>query len=154
MGKHRKLIIYLVFAISVIYGVYFHFLGDNEPKPENQTKNARTEKQVKNQAGGAVLASADNSFILPAGWGRNPFRLLTETASTIHSNEPINKTGRIPRLTAISYYEGESCFTIIDNRVLQPGEEVSDWRVLSVKKNYVIIRRDNIEKKLMLGEIN
>jgi len=139
MGKHRKFIIYLIFIISVIYGVYFHFLSDNKTKPENHTENSRTEKQVENyienQAREAVLAFADNSFILPAGWGRNPFRLLTETASTIHSNKPINKTGRMPRLTAISYYEGESCFTIIDKRVLQPGEEVSGWRVLSVKKD-------------------
>ncbi len=158
MGKYRKLIVYLIFIISVIYGVYFHFLSDSKTKPENQTENARTEKRVENyiedQARAAILASAHNSFILPAGWGRNPFKLLTETASTIHSREPINKTGRMPRLTGISYYEGEPCFTIIDNRILRPGEEVSGWRVLSVKKDYVIIRRDNVEKKLLLGEIN
>ncbi len=147
MAKIRKIIIAIIFTFSVIYGAYFHFLGD-----DRSTKSSRPENTAA-PAATAQAAAATKRLIasIPDHWGRNPFR--TEDYSTGDSNrEIIDRANAIPELTGISYYENESSFAILNNKVLQVGDKTNGWQVLSIERNYVKVKSIEGVEQLILRE--
>lgn len=148
MSKFRKNIIYIIFLCSAIYGVKFHFFTDDDSlKVETLTESTPSVQQ------NVVVNSEPSSEILklPDNWGRDPFRndVTIEGGSAEYSS---NETTTAPELTGISYYKSEASYAIINNRILQAGETIDGWQVLSIYNDYVKVSSLESTKILALGE--
>jgi len=146
-GKFRKILIYIIFSSSVLYGIYFHVFSDEKSKAEKRQVNHQTAQTADVKQ--ASLAPDQNN--IPYGWGINPFhsREHFDSESTDNAGEQANTS---PGLTGIAYYLNEPGYVIIDNKVLRAGEAIGGWKVLRISKDYVKIGNPNGVKTLTLGE--
>ncbi|MCP4584285.1 MAG: hypothetical protein GY839_21950 [candidate division Zixibacteria bacterium] len=160
MGNKRKILVYIVFACSVIYGGWFHFLGDDESKkPARSAVNRTADESVINEIVGqktpreaGLTPVSIQTLSVPSGWGRNPFRdhRPSRTGAT-RSSEP--KTTGKPHLTGISYHKDRASFAIINNKVIQANEKIDGWHVVSIYRDYVLIKKSGAIEKLTMGEL-
>jgi hypothetical protein len=136
--ERRKIIIYAIFSVTVLYGIYFHFLsGDSKKSPGPA---ARPSMEV------------DAAFALPMGEdlsGRDPGQVSDIRPGVIgegHRNPFLKKntgkesgerTGRRiqytrPNLSAISA-GGPDTFVIANGRVLKIGDSIGAWKLLEAE---------------------
>ncbi|RKX20052.1 MAG: hypothetical protein DRP26_02360 [Candidatus Zixiibacteriota bacterium] len=148
-GKFRKYAIYVVFVVAVAYGINFHFLRDNHipDKEKNKPSQDGITQDYKEKV------SLGTAFNLPKSWGRNPFGYKENIVENSDGN-PINKVNGIPSLTGISYNKEGMNYAIIDNKVVQEGDEINDWKVLLIRMDYVKIKNAGVVKKLNLRDSN
>ncbi len=147
----RQYLVYGIFIVSVIYGIYYHFLNTNKIEYNN------TPDPVEIQTAGfemddfiAVDIAQDT---LPSGWGRNPF-LPHESIKTPESENRYTDSDASIRLTGISYYEDGASFAVIDNKILQEGDRINQWQIISILENSVKVKNAYGIKTIKLGELN
>jgi hypothetical protein len=136
--NRRQIIIYSIFAVVSVYGIYFHFLS-GEP-----TKQA----EIKTPTANTAVGSAPDSFEIPVPANdivkvpdsssaiqryptRNPFKnrnanYIKKPAAGI----PINSAR--PNITAISG-NGAEALVIADNKVIKIGEKIGNWKLVRVE---------------------
>ena len=98
------------------------------------------------------LTTSSQSVTLPKGWGRNPFRShipVTRQAAGRSDQSSVNRL----HLTGISYHEDRASFAIINNKVVQATEAIGGWQVVSIYRDYVMIKKSKIVEKLMMGDM-
>jgi hypothetical protein len=134
--QSRKSIIYLIFAATVAYGFYFHFLsdrsgtssGENESNllsPAAMTGN-RTDRPV------ALQSAMVRDKIKVPDWKRDPFRKTARTNPTVTGKNPSkNIIPDKPRVSAVSGTGGEA-MVIADGRMLKIGEKIGPWKLVDV----------------------
>jgi hypothetical protein len=158
MGNKRKYLIYIVFALSVLYGIWFHFIREEkgagpEPKAGSPAiaQNICMAENDDNITDDPIPRWAGiNLPSLPDKWGKDPF-LVHNTGGTANNNYTGLNTNE-PRLTGISYHQNTPSFAIINNKVLQVNDKVDGWKITSIYDNYVLIKKSGKTKKLMMGE--
>lgn len=145
-SKVRKYVVYVIFVVAVAYGINFHFLQDNSVPEEEKHEPYQTETTPDN----TETASLGTTYNLPKGWGRNPFKHKKNIVGNAYQS-PINKMDDMPRLTGISYNKEGLNYAIINNRVIQEGDKIDNWKVLLIRLDYVKIKNAGDVKKLVLG---
>jgi len=158
MGNKRKYLIFTVFTLSVIYGAWFHFIrGENKAESDSPgTIPVATQNVDEDYNNSDILNDPSSSLTaieLPVPsdkWGKDPF-LVHKAGEIIKNNYTELNTGE-PKLTGISYHRDSPSFAIINNKVLQTGDKIDGWQLVSIYNNYVIMTKSGITKKLIMGE--
>jgi hypothetical protein len=74
----RRLILYLIFVVTVIYGVYFHFLSGRDPetsvKNELESESATYTIDSPGNRHTESLSKEDSKDTVTLEWERDPFR--------------------------------------------------------------------------------
>lgn len=132
----RKYIVYTLFIFSLAYGIRFHFLsGDNEPQTVAQEPSRVQNSEVKiTPAEVGKLDRKENK------WGGNPFKSFEAPKRASFG------------LTGISFDDSGPSYAVVNNRVVQTGDEIAGWIVSSIRPGYVLITNKGIVEKLALGD--
>ncbi|GAB6263260.1 MSHA biogenesis protein MshK [Photobacterium sp. R1] len=88
-------------------------------------------------AGISLLARAESDPTAPLGW-----QAPAAPKKTV--------TRRLPELQGIVCPQQEKCSVILDNRVVQPGEQISGYTLKSVQDDAVILQRGGRQWRLAL----
>lgn len=132
----RKIAIYSLFGLVVIYGFYFHFFSGeraiNRGKSHTPVMESSASANRVAAAGSTVrapkipLASPE---IIVKMWKKDPFfnnRDYKTNASVTRFDKPDNADE--PRLSAISRANGIK-MAVVNGRVLRIGDSVGVWRL-------------------------
>jgi hypothetical protein len=154
MKKRKNTFVYIIFAVSVIYGLYFHLI-ENSGKKTNTAPIASEDTIEAVEPETADMSDmpvrAVELAAIPAGWG-NPLFVPESDTPTAGSESDGGEFDGLPRLSAISFYHGAQSFAILNNKVVQAGEKVDGWQVLKITGDYVTIKNRFSTNKLSLGE--
>ena len=159
MENKRKIIIYAVFFLSVIYAGWFHFIRSQDAADKKNSAIMKSNIPNTGHSGAALLSDSGLSVDkielaktqpIPDGWGRDPFSDHSTSGASNNSRLSPASPG-IPRLTAISYYDNDVSFAILDNKVVTEGDKIGSWTVLAIRDNIVVIRRPGQVENLTLG---
>jgi hypothetical protein len=136
--SRRKISIYLVFIISVTYGVYFHFIQNHKP-----SANKHEPKPIENSVAEPIKIPQNHvkTFEIPPSWGINPFQ--PERLDKVETdNVNYSASDGLPSLTGISFYHNDLSYAIIDNEIVQSGDKINDWLIIAINKNFVQIKNE------------
>jgi hypothetical protein len=135
----RKLIIYLVFAATVAYGVHFHFLANRDREisgqfePGGQLSASPADVQGNLQA--RIGSGMDHTANQDLEWKRNPFRNDRRVEKkAVRSSTPRIEVPDKPTISAISRTGGQ-VMVVADGRVLRIGEKTGPWRLVDVRND-------------------
>lgn len=158
MGNKRKYLVYTIFILSIFYGVWFHFIRDDNstgPNPPGTTSTAV--QRINNEDNTANITNDPAPHLeaielpSPSGkWGKDPF--MVHSAGKISYNEYAASGTGEPKLTGISYHHNSPNFAIINNKVLQESDKIAGWQIMSIYNDYVVIKKSGVIKKLMMGD--
>lgn len=139
--QRRKVIVYSIFAVTLIYGGYFHFFsGDGYG---HRTPDAQSGIDT---PGAAMVAASANSPSQLSSRGREKGNSAEEWRGDPFRNDhkyrrpsaPIpmkqNRALQPPRLSAISVSEHGS-MAVVDGRVVAVGQKIGDWRLIEVTED-------------------
>ncbi|MCM0149277.1 MSHA biogenesis protein MshK [Photobacterium galatheae] len=88
-------------------------------------------------AGLSLLVRAESDPTAPLGWQAPATQKKTAQR-------------RLPELQGIVCPQQETCSVILDNRVVQPGEQISGYTLKSVQDDAVILQRGGRQWRLAL----
>jgi hypothetical protein len=143
--QRRKVIIYSIFVVTLVYGAYFHFFsGDGNG---NRVSDALFRIDT---PGPAMVVASANPLTQPSSGGKedsnsalkwisDPFRNDHEyrrPSAPISAKE--NQVLQRPRLSAISASEHGS-MAVVDGRVVAVGQKVGDWRLIEVTEEAALL---------------
>lgn len=132
----RKIAIYSLFVLAVIYGFYFHFLGGERTISKAKSNTPVMESSVSVNrvvtAGNAhrkpEIAPASPEIIVKK-WKKDPFfnyRNYKTNSSVNRLDKPDNANK--PRLSAISRANGIK-MAVVNGKVLRIGDRIGVWRL-------------------------
>jgi hypothetical protein len=154
MQKRKNIFVYIIFAVSVIYGLYFHLVENSGRKTTGMpvaTDSVIEEIEPEAASIADMPIRADQLVAIPKGWG-NPLFVPENNTRTTGNYSEGDEFGGLPRLSAISFYRGAKSFAIINNKVVQAGEKVDGWQVVSIASEHVFVKNRFGTNKLSLGE--
>lgn len=126
---------YTLFIFSAAYGIHFHFLsGHNEP----QTVAGET-SQVQKSEVNLTQAEVKKVNRKDYRWGGNPFKSFKASKRASLG------------LTGISFNDNGLSYAVVNNRVVQTGDEIAGWIVTSIRPGYVLLTKKGVVEKLVLG---
>lgn len=142
----RTMIIYTVFVVALIYGMYFHFFsGDG-----NKDGISRDSSGIK--APDPVLAAtvADipaqssarqgDDINYEDGWKGDPFRNDQKyKKSPKPKAAPKVRRVKKPQLSAISVSE-TGAMAVVDGRIVAVGEKIGSWRLIEVTDDAALFK--------------
>ena len=108
MENKRKIIIYAVFFLSVIYAGWFHFIRSQDAADKKNSAIMKSNIPNTGHSGAALLSDSGLSVDkielaktqpIPDGWGRDPFSDHSTSGASNNSRLSPASPG-IPRLTA------------------------------------------------------
>jgi len=151
--ERRKIIIYIIFAVTVAYGIYFHLLsGETSPKkpgvPQQQAAspvNAQRQTVAPAMAAASIIpqstpktASKDKS--IKDDWKRNPFARgrAPKIASPVKTARGV-PIPRKPRVSAISNTK-DGKMDIADGKILRIGESINKWTLVDIRDDAALFR--------------
>lgn len=136
--ERRKIIIYVIFLVTLGYGVYFHFLsGDSKTTRRHGTgpATAINAALVLPPLPDSTFRNGENSndtpLIVQNSRPRNPFLKKTRShASAPIAAKPVHYAK--PIVTAISP-GGTDTFVIANGRLLRIGETIGAWTLINAE---------------------
>ncbi len=93
---------------------------------------------------GATWASQDPTA--PLGWN--------QPVGTSSSAKPVAKRYRVPTLSSIMCQTDNQCTAILNNQIVEQGQSVRGYRVVSITNEFVTLKRGNRQWKLELFGLN
>ena len=146
--------IYALFVFAVGYGIYFHFLSDENNQPAKYESYPQKELTAAIAQISVSDAVANAKAELPANsnydWGRNPFKSKTASVSR-NKVAPISHVRvALPRLSAISI-DGLDTFVVANNRVISTGEKIGIWKFRKADKEKALFEGPNGPVWVQLG---
>ena len=134
--QSRKSIIYLIFAATVAYGFYFHFLSDRSGTSSGESESNRESLMAlagsRNDRPAALQSAAARDETEVPDWKRDPFRKTANVNPTVTRKSPSrNIIPDKPEVSAISG-TGREAMVIADGRMLKIGEKTGPWRLINV----------------------
>jgi hypothetical protein len=146
--ERRKIIIYAIFAVTLAYGIYFHFLsGDSkaEYQPDVNPSAPARAAFVMPDTGGPLIRDDENpKDIRPVRNNdrpRNPFlRESKGKASSFHAGKPVQYAK--PTISAISP-GGPETFVVANNRILKIGESTGVWTLVKAENGQALFSGPN-----------
>jgi hypothetical protein len=139
--ERRKVVIYSIFIVTLIYGGYFHFFSDKGYGDRTPDTLSRI-----GVPGAAMVAASANPTNHPSSgareerngaeeWGIDPFRNdLKYRRPSAPATIKENRILRQPRLSAVSVSKHGS-MAVVDGRVVAVGQKIGDWRLMEVTEN-------------------
>lgn len=132
----RKIAIYSLFGLVVIYGFYFHFFSGEGTINRGKSHTPVMESSASANRTAAAGSMVRTTEIPPASpeiivkkWKKDPFfnrRNYKTNSSVTRLDKPDNANK--PRLSAISRANGTR-MAVVNGRVLRIGDSVGVWRL-------------------------
>lgn len=152
--ERRQIIIYALFVFAVGYGIYFHFLSDENNQAAKH--EGRPLKELTAAAAQILILGVDNGAKaeLPPNknydWGRNPFKNKIASVSRNKTAPVSHVRAARPRLTAISI-DGPDTFVVVNSRVISTGENIGIWKFRKADKEKALFDGPNGPVWVQLG---
>jgi len=128
--------VYTLFIFSAAYGIHFHFLSGHN---ERQTVAGET-SQVQKSEVNLTQAEVKEVNRKDYRWGGNPFKSFKASKRASFG------------LTGISFNDNGLSYAVVNNRVVQTGDEIAGWIVTSIRPGYVLLTKKGVVEKLALGD--
>jgi MSHA biogenesis protein MshK len=91
------------------------------------------------------MSWANQDPTAPLNW-QNP--------ATGSNAKPTEKRYRLPTLNSIVCKESHQCTSILDNQIVEQGEQFKGYRVVSITSEYVTLKQGNRQWQLELFGLN
>ncbi len=132
----RKLLIYLIFAATVVYGVHFHFFANRDRESTAQFETGRESKDGSVEAQGGIHAELVATAAVGKGsgleWKRDPFKNDGQKGNqAVRKITPEIRLPAKPKVSAISRTGGQ-VMVVANGRVIRIGEKTGPWRLVDV----------------------
>ncbi|MBD3218354.1 MAG: hypothetical protein GF310_08760 [candidate division Zixibacteria bacterium] len=132
--KKRKKIVYGIFVIAVIWGIF------NFPFGRRQNDNVSPEDRPYPEEGEIqkALVSGQGSISNPdftADWGDDPFAQKTAKP------QPSSKGSTNLSLSAISK-SGDDFWALINGKALTKGDQINGWKLIEIAKTSARLSKD------------
>ena len=132
--KKRKRIVYAIFVIAVIWGLFnFPFGRKSEQYVYSEDNAYETGNEI-----GLVLAgtSDDPSRLdLSSGWGEDPFAQKTANVRAV----PV--ISQAFNLSAVSK-SGDNFWALIDGKAMTIGDEINGWTLTGISPSSARLQKD------------
>lgn len=154
--ERRKIIIYSIFVVTVIYGIYFHFLS-GEPTGKNPepalsagvVQASITAPDMNNNTDREIAVENTGFKKIENNTGRNPFQNPKFHSHKSSYSRPAVKYVK-PVLTAISL-DGDDTFVVVNNKIIKIGEYVGAWKLLKAEKGRALFESPSGSAWIKLG---
>ena len=130
-AKKRKIIVYAIFVIAVIWGIANNPFGRKKPHWDNTDALNETIQPIS----AASVGQTENSLNLSDKWGSDPF--VQRTAGAAPQLESRTKFN----LTAISKSEGEY-WALINGQIVAVNDIIEGWTVTQVTGKSATLSKD------------
>ncbi len=135
----RQKIIYVVFALTVVYGIYYHFLSGegimkDQPasRPAEVPEAALTSEPLPAVSLQQVDRAGSNVPARELRWDKDPFRNNKTRKSVKMISVPESKIrAKPPKLSAISDSNGNK-MAIVNGNIMQIGDKIGVWRLVEL----------------------
>lgn len=146
----RQRIMLIVLLVLVVAGGFVLF-RQLRPRPTRAAAEPTPPAAVRRPRLKVDTTSVTVDTTRPAAvnWGRDPFEWLLEKGKE-PTGEVATKLAAL-KLRAISL-SSRGSFVLVDDYVLRVGDEIEGARVASIEKDRVVLRYDDHEYVLILGE--
>ena len=136
--KKRKRIVYAIFIVAVIWGVY------NQPwkRPDRSGKGpdpAGIDASAAAQAAAAAVNTSPVSadWVAVDKWTVDPFRPISSRAQVVTEEEP-EPSVMTPQLQGIMTV-GSRVLCVLDGQVRRVGDQIGSWRVTAIENGTVTV---------------
>ena len=129
----RKIIIYALFVLAVVYGFYFHFLNGRTAQKESNASDVDRGKGT-SSAVAAVPSQLPEQARPTANrpddkWVKNPFKNDRNRVNITPAQAAVSIPDmNLPHLSAISSVRGEK-MAIVDDKIMRVGGRIESWRL-------------------------
>jgi hypothetical protein len=152
----RKKIVYGIFAVSVVYGFYFHVIredGINTDSAEDMLSSNSPIAAANLSGPGTALAAEEPARLddSPEEWSRNPFRYQRHANGPKKKNVAEPRKLTLPRLTAISRSSGKS-MAAVNGQIIEVGNKIGPWRLIQITRDAALFEGPHGRIWVKLGE--
>jgi len=142
MMGYRKIAVYGIFVLTLAYGIYFHFLGNDSVRiitADPATIAASVQSPSTVSPAITLEKPPSRPGFISDIWERDPFRFSRslQAAPVGKTSDPNPKPGK-PRLSAISR-SGDRNMAVVDGRIMQVGESVGKWQLIEVTEDSALL---------------
>lgn len=131
--QKRKNIIYILFVLAVIYGLYNLMIGFDKKSAELAPAS-----QVQPVSQTVMPANTiDIEKYSALSWGRNPFYRAKENRPVVTDKEQIDWV-----LNGI-LYDNKAPTAVINKKIVGIGDKINGARIIKITKTKVVLKTDN-----------